>query len=296
MNNKPKLIKAAEEMLSADDEQRISFLYKPKWIHYKQAQDILEKMDQLLRLPQSHRMPNMLLISRTNNGKTNLALRFAEKNSPDINTGGDHILAPVLFIQAPPSPSESAMYSQILNSLYERVPAASTDAKRQRTIEVLGKIQLKVLIIDELHNFLSGSSLKQQTFLNALKFLCNELKISIIGCGTQELMSAVASDSQVQNRFKPYILPIWKVNKEYQQLLSSFEQTLPLKKVSNLHSPILTKKIHSLSEGSIGETAELLREAAEFAIRNKLEYINIEVLENCKFIPPSERSKEAKNI
>ncbi len=238
----------------------------------------------------------MLLIGATNNGKTRLIEHFLQRHPADENPGGEHIIAPVIYVQSPPTPSESGLYSNILTMLFERVPSASEDARRNRVIELLGDIQVKMLVIDELHNMLAGASTKQQQFLNVIKFLGNALKIPIVGCGTGDLLRAMSIDGQLQNRFPPQILPRWRMDKEFRQLLMSFEQILPLRKVSNLHSKVMATKILAICEGTIGELSELLNSAAIAAIRSGSEQITPEILNRCGYTSPSERTALAARV
>ena len=193
------------------------------------------------------------------------------------------------MIECSPSPTESGLYVQILDRLYEDIPNSSADQKRNHVVEIARKIKLRVLVIDELHNFATSSDRAKHTFLNTLKFLMNELKISIIGCGTKELIQGLAINTQVQNRFQIEALPRWRLNSDYQRLLASVETTLPLRKESKLHSKELAKRIFALSEGTIGETIMLINKAGEHAITTQTECITLESLGECGFIPPSKR-------
>lgn len=281
------------ELLASDAETRIAWLKVPRWIGYPLAQTVLAKLEDLLAHPREARMPNMLLIGASNNGKTRIVEHFFASHPPDNNPGGEFIKAPVLYIQAPPTPNESGFYAEILSSLFENIPPSSTDAKRARTVQVLRAIGLKVLIVDELHNMLAGASTKQQQFLNVIKYLGNELRISVVGCGTGDLLRAVSIDPQIQNRFEPVLLPTWKKGKEFRQLLKSFERVLPLKNPSGLETRESALKILAMSEGTIGETSSLLNLAAIEAIRSGVEQITIEVLNKCGYVSPSDRTRLA---
>lgn len=287
---------AAAEYIDLAAEERIQWLKKPRWIGYPRAQQILTKLEDLLKHPRETRMPNILLIGNSNNGKTRIIHQFIQRYPVSENIDGEHVVAPVLYIQAPPTPSEAAFYSEILNTLFERVPVSSVDAKRTRVIKNLRDIQLKILVIDELHNILAGATVKQQQFLNMIKYIGNELQISIVGCGTGDLARAVSIDSQIQNRFVPELLPNWKMNKEFRQLLMSFEQILPLRCASNLHEPVLAGKILVMCEGTIGELSLLLNMAAIHAIRCGAESITPEILNACGYVSPSDRTKEASRL
>lgn len=287
---------SAAEYIKQEADVRIEWLRKPRWIGYPRAQEVMGKLEDLVRHPREARMPNMLLIGGSNNGKTRLIRHFAQRHPAEENPRGEHIIAPVLYTQAPPTPSEAGFYAEILNTLFEKVPTSSTDAKRAQVIKVLRGVQLKVLIIDELHNILAGASVKQQQFLNMIKYLGNELQISIVGCGTGDLLRAVSIDPQIQNRFLPELLPKWQMNKEFRQLLMSFERILPLRQPSTLHEPILASKILAMSEGTIGELSTLLNLAATYAIRQGHEQITAEMLNACGYVSPSDRTRQAARV
>ena len=57
-------------------DERIHRILSEKWIGYTRAREIHQKMEYLLIHPKTHRMPNMLLVAPTNNGKTILLQRF----------------------------------------------------------------------------------------------------------------------------------------------------------------------------------------------------------------------------
>lgn len=290
------LHKSCIPKLELTREERIIEISNPRWIGYPLAHQVLQRFDDLLRHPRVSRMPNLMLIGRTNNGKTDLVKRFCQKHLPDSDFDHEGINAPVMFIQAPPSPNEGDLYASILSSLYERVPTSSVSAKRDRAIKVLRQIKLKVLCLDELHNSMAGSTTKRQQFLNTIKYLGNELNISFIASGTEDLLRATSIDPQIQNRFTPILLPKWKMDKDYRQLLKSFESILPLKEASNLHISPLAQKTLSMTEGTIGELSLLINQAAIFALRAGEEKITSEILSKCGYVPPSERVRDAMKL
>ena len=149
---------------------------------------------------------------------------------------------------------------------------------------------------DELHNMLAGSSAKQQTLFNAIKYLSNTLKISIIGAGTSDLLRAVSTDEQIQNRFKPELLPLWKNDAEFERLLVSLELIMPLKNPSNLTTQRMCNKIHAMTEGTIGEISELIRSATIFALNNGEERITYDMFNLCGYVSPSDRKPKGGQV
>ncbi|PZU91426.1 MAG: AAA family ATPase [Chryseobacterium sp.] len=284
--------KTQDLVSSSTNEQRINLLKKPKWIGYTSAKKLHKKFEELRDYPTNLRMPNLLLVGDSNNGKTALLNKFAEQNTSYINEETQELFLPVLMVQSPPEPDEKRFYNSILESLHSPYKASEkAELRQQRVIHLLRKLEVKVLIIDEIHHMLAGTMSKQRSFLNVLKYLSNELKISIICAGTREAFNAIHTDPQLANRFEPKVLSKWQNDDEYLRLLASFERILPLKKPSFLIESSIAKTILSKSEGLLGEISRILELASILAIESGVEYISKNILENIEYIPPSDRKK-----
>lgn len=288
------LTDTAASKLVLSDSERIRHIKRPRWIGYGRAKEVLDKLEDLLDYPRQARMPNMLLIGETNNGKTMLISRFRELHPAVENPTGEAMKIPVLYIQTPPGPDERGLYNAILNRLFERSPRTqSTDAKRDQVVAVLRRVELGMVIIDEMHHLLAGSYVKQRNCLNVLKYLGNELCVPIVGMGTAEAMRAVQTDPQLANRFIPEVLPKWTKSVEFARLLASFERVIPLRQPSGLPSPNLASVILELSGGTIGEISTLLNAAAINAINSGEERITSDTLVACGYVSPSRRRQAA---
>jgi Bacterial TniB protein len=280
-------------LLELSDEERIAKIRSPRWIGYSRSKEILDKLEDLLSRPKSHRMDNLLIVGDTNNGKTALINRFCARYPVQENPQGDHTIAPVLLIQAPPVPDEGRFYNAILDSIFAPYkPNDRVDKKQMQTLKILKTIDLRMLIIDEIHHILAGNLNKQRAFLNVIKFMGNELQIPIVGVGTNEAYRAIQTDAQLSNRFEPATLPRWQLDKEFLRLLVSFERMLPLKNPSNLQETGLAAKLFSLSEGYIGELSRLLTAASVQAILSGAERIDLKILSSVKWISPSDRKRQ----
>ncbi len=296
-NCHPHLTANTADKLKLSDQERIEHILKPRWIGHSNAQRILDELEDLLKHPKQPRMPNMLLVGESNNGKTMLIDRFLQLHKADPNPTGDAIRIPVLYVQAPPGPDERGLYNSILHKLFKRQrPSESTDLKRDRVVDLLKQVELGMIVIDEIHHLLAGPTLKQRNFLNVLKYLGNELCVPLVGVGTVDAVRAVQIDPQIQNRFVPTVLPRWELNVEFARLLSSFERVIPLKHQSNLSEKELATKLLMLSGGTIGELSQLLNQAAVTAIKTGAERIDLKTLVSCKYTPPSERKAVAARL
>jgi len=287
------LIDSVKEIALMNDASRIEFINKNRWIKYPHAEKIIDRLEELLVYPKISRMPNMLIVGETNNGKTILVNRFFNLHQPFVDEKTEKLNIPVLYIQAPPVPDEKRFYHKILDAL--NAPYRYNDKieqKERQARNILEHVNTKMIIIDEIHNILAGNLSKQRAFLNVIKYLANELQIVIVAVGIKEALNAINTDPQISNRFIPEYLPKWNYSEEYLRLLMSFERLIPLKKQSLLVNDQVSKKILELSEGTIGEISNVISKAAIDAIISKKEKIDIEILKNLNYIKPSDRRRQ----
>jgi len=287
------LLPKAAAYLERPDPERIAYIRSPRWIGYTKAQDILGRLEELLAHPKSHRMPNLLVVGDTNNGKTMLVKRFCSKHKPDDNPKGEAAVVPVLFMQAPPVPDEGRFYNTILELLFAPYkPGDRADRKQFQAMKAMRAVGLKMLVIDEIHHILAGSMTKQKAFLNVIKYLGNELEIPIVSVGTRDAFRAIQTDLQLSNRFDQVLLPRWRNDAEFLRLLATFERAIPLQQPSHLTDGALADKIYSMSEGYLGEISRVLARAAAKAVETGQEGIDKKLLDHIGWVPPSERRKE----
>jgi type II secretory pathway predicted ATPase ExeA len=280
----------ARQALSLPVEERIDYLRHPRWIGYSRARQIADYLEEILRHPKVHRMPNALLIAESTNGKTALADRFVKRHPSATEASRIR----VLMVQAPAAPDENRFYAGILEALNAPYRAQETAARRQiQVLHLLRSIGLEMLVIDELHHALAGPYGKQRYFLNALKYLGNDLQIPLVGIGTLDALRAVNTDQQIASRFEPLAIPKWEWGQEFRMLLASFERLLPLREPSHLACESLSKQLLAMSEGTIGALSSLLNRAASAAIRNGREHIDRQILNETNWVPPSERRQRA---
>jgi Bacterial TniB protein len=291
------LNKEIAQIAALDDTERINRILSYKWIGYTRAREIHQTMEYLLIHPKIHRMPNMLLVAATNNGKTILLQRFFDAHKPVITPAIEKISVPVLYVQAPFKPDERMFFINILEALHAPYNVREKALRLyQQVANILKKVETKILIIDEIHHVLAGGHITQRVFLNMIKYLANDLQIVIIASGIRDALSAINTDKQLANRFKPALLPTWKMDEEYLRLLTSFEAILPLRKPSNLTQEDLAMKILSLSGGTIGEISTILKDAAVHAVTSKKECIDLAVLGKIDYVAPAGRQRQYESL
>lgn len=285
---------SVRHLADEDASSRIRRIRTDRWIGYARAEAVLAALEDLLSFPTRTRMPNLLLVGPTNNGKTMIVEKFrrAHPGTAAAESEDGLSLLPVVKVQMPPGPDEGRFFGAILHAL--GMPFSPRDriaTKQDTAVRVMQAMGARMLVIDELHNVLSGSAMQQRRLLNLLRWLGNELRIPLVGVGTAEALRAIRSDDQLVNRFEPHPLPLWSGDDEYRRLLSTLEAVLPLRKPSHLADSALAGRILSASEGVLGEMIAVVIRAAVRAVETGAEAISTRMIEDTGFIRPSERRR-----
>lgn len=284
------LIPAARQSALLPEAERVARARADRWIGYPRAQAILKKLEELYTHPDRQRMPNLLIVGPTNNGKSTIIEKFRRQYYPFTSDDGQYEVIPVAYVQMPSDPNIARFYTMLLFSL--NVP--DMGHKRVHVLEglclrVMQQVGARMLVIDEIHNLLAGGRSHQREFLNLIRFLGNQLRIPIIGVGTRDAYLAIRSDDQLENRFEPMPLPVWRDDQDFRSLLASFASVLPLRRASDLSHPDLSRLILAKSEGIIGEMNTLLTRAAVDAIQSGEDCITRRTLEMTGYQSPTER-------
>jgi len=270
--------------------ERLRYVRADRWIGYTRATQAVTRLEDLLAWPAKQRMPNLLLIGPTNNGKSMIVEKF--RRSHPVVSHPDREEFPVLAVQMPSDPKVSRFYLALLSTLGAPPPARpNLGLLEQLALRLLRETSVRMLVIDELHNVLAGRGDVRREFLNLLRFLGNELKIPLIGVGTREAYLAIRSDDQLENRFEPFVLPRWRPDAEACSLLASFASALPLRRPSPIATIEMAEYLLTRSEGTIGELTALLTETAVAAIESGLEAIDQRTLLLAAYAGPTERRR-----
>lgn len=284
------LTPAAQSVAVLPAAERIAHVRADRWIGYTRATDALTRLEALFTWPSKQRMPNLLLIGPTNNGKSMIVEKFRRTHPPVSLEEREDI--PVLVVQMPSDPTVIRFYVAVLAAMGAPLrPRQRLAELEQIALQLLRRVGVRVLVIDELHNVLSGTVPVRREFLNLLRFLGNELRIPLVGVGTRDAYLAIRADDQLENRFEPFTLPRWDVDEDTRTLLASFAASFPLRRRSDIADVEMATYLLTRSEGTIGELSRLLTDAAIAALDSGEECINRTTLLLATYAGPTERRR-----
>jgi len=278
---------AANVLLGTPDE-RVYFIQSKRWIAYPKGVQILDHLSKMLKHPRTTRMPSLIVYGDSGMGKSMLVDKFMADCA--TGTGTDRAPNPnkVLVVELSGRPTERRLFSQILDAVdAPHSPRASIVDVERGAINILRNIGVQILVIDEIHNILAGSWREQRIVLNTLRFLSNELKVSLVCFGILEARDAINGDVQLARRFDAVTLPRWTAGKEFEQLVLAIVRNLPLREPS-----VLTVKglrcVLQLSGGVSSRIFRMLNDLAIQAIETGEERITDMTVETYKPVSENE--------
>jgi hypothetical protein len=73
------------------DDERVARIRADRWIGYPRAVEALERLRTLHEWPNKQRMPNLLLVGPTNNGKSMIIEKFRREHPPSSGVDEEQI-------------------------------------------------------------------------------------------------------------------------------------------------------------------------------------------------------------
>lgn len=270
------LLPAYRHQAGLTDAERIAWIRADRWLDLDQARAALGRLEDLLVYPPRDRMPCLLIYGDTGMGKTKIIRKFLRDHPACFDQGTGVTSMPVVAMQMPAEPIERDIYSELLMALGAPGPAdGATHRQKEVCRRLLRSMGARMLIIDEIHAMLAGSFRQQRIFLNAIRFLANDLRIPLVCAGTDLARQALLTDPQLAERFEALHLRHWKNDARLAQLLASLATILPLRRPSNLAAPAIRSRVLDLTDGVTVRIFRLIETVAVEAIRSGAECITV---------------------
>lgn len=282
------LVPSARALLDLPMEERILGRWPDLWIGHREAKDIHQWLDQMLASPRSSRPRNGLLYGESGVGKSTTLRRWArlanDKAARRAEEGdpaelGEWAVLPVLLFNTPPKGDETRLYNAMLEAFgYDAKSLRSLADKYCRVKDLIYACQVRVIVMDEFHNALSGRFDQRLHFNVVIKHITNETGIPFVVAGTDSVDQVFRKEDQLHRRFSRFEMKRWKQTADWAKLLTSFERIIPLAEPSRLFDPEISNRLFAYSNGIIGELSEILKQAAISAALSGKERIELDMI------------------
>lgn len=149
-----------------EEDGRIALIQSDIWIGFPRAEQVLERLDGLIRMPRQTHMPGLLVHGASGIRKTMIARNLSRRHALEYDLESGITRTPLLFLQAPPAPDERRFYLHILAAVGApatlSLRAQSVASLEVRVVSLLRDLGLRMLMIDEVHNLLAGTHREQR--------------------------------------------------------------------------------------------------------------------------------------
>jgi type II secretory pathway predicted ATPase ExeA len=269
---------ATADLLILPAYDRVRAIRSERWVSYPRVQKVTRILEQVLDHPRTTRMPSIAIFGDSGMGKTMLMQKFCTDHPPGFDAETEQYKTRVLALQMTSRPGERRFYAQILDALgAPQNPGARIVDLERSALNLLRVAQIQILVIDEVHNILSGSYREQRTMLNTLRFISNDLKASLLCFGVMEAREAIQGDVQLARRFDVITLPRWSADEAFEELILAILRNQPMREKSVLTAQAL-RHILVASDGITARIFRMMNTLAISAIETGQEKITDAVL------------------
>jgi DNA transposition AAA+ family ATPase len=179
----------------------------------------------------------------------------------------------VCYIQPPQDCGSGELFRVIIEHLKYKMVKGTVAEIRSRTLQVLKRCGVEMLIIDE------ADRLKPKTFAD-VRDIFDRLQISVVLVGTDRLDTVIKKDEQVYNRFRACYRFGKLSGNEFKEVVEIWEEdVLCLPVPSNLTQKSMLKILGEATGGYIGLLDMVLRETAIRALERGLNNITKDILQ-----------------
>lgn len=256
---------SAQEWVHLSAAERIARMRMRRYIDFPRCRYVLDLMaDQLTRPPGSLKV-NILVWGESGQGKSTIMKKYLRDHPAVFDAAVGVRRTPVVAVEMPPMCDVRWLYFELLSA----VDAPTTTARANlplmadRIVKLYRMMEVRQIVIDELHNMLNGSVRQQRSLLAVIRHLSNTLEIPLVLFGTQDAREALMHDRQLARRFRFISLPTWDPGDEFNALVGSIIRSLPLRRPSQLTA----RALRMLATHTQGVTAHVFETVTELGVR-----------------------------
>lgn len=282
MTNRPTDIshvrQSRRHLLDLSIEERLMICLQDVFIEYPNAQAIMNAMQFMLRTENKVQAPCMLVWGSGGYGKTSIINRVKESNKNQTEK--------LVFMSFRQNPNNYNLRELLLEAfgmeVTKKYSGYNASKEFARTVE---RNNVKGIVIDEIHDAVTLSTMQQKINLSLLKNLSgDQYNLCVFAFGVDKASEALRLDPQLERRYLQWPLEKWKLDEDFRAFIAAYERTLPLKLPSFLHSQDLATAILKQANGVMDNVVKIIQVCAAEAISLGLEKITLPIIDNAPFL------------
>lgn len=167
-------------------------------------------------------------------------------------------------------------------------PRAAVVELEQVALRLMRAMDVQVLLLDEVHNLLSGTFREQRIVLNTLRYISNELQVSLVCFGINDAREAISGDVQLARRLEEFPLTRWAADDAFEDLVLAIIRNLPLRNPTVLSARAMRRMLQ-VTDGITSKVFRLVHQLAIEAIKSGAERLTDEAVDHWQPMTPNER-------
>ena len=222
-----------------------------------------------------------LIVGPRSNGRTTLAEQIVSKLHRNA-----------WLLQMPTRLGHNEFWLTLLDKArryrsFVNMHSAEREFRAIEALRIAKSTGLKLIIIDDCESLLEATPKRRRLMLHCVAAAWKQNDVPVVLIVTPQLASLILKDYERVGLHEIFLLPQWRVDHDFLDMLEAWEKVLPLKRPSGLTQRELAMHLYALSDGRLGMLAAILTKTAEAAIKTGHERITIELLDQLGYDIPA---------
>ncbi|MCE4072373.1 MULTISPECIES: TniB family NTP-binding protein [Pseudomonas] len=264
------------DLLGLSIKDRMALMHRDLWINNPTTESVFRAINNISEIPSRLNAPALLVTGAGGSGKSALIDQIPKRVK---NSDG---LIFVTMAEDPEICAKKDLREELSKAL--GIPVAKKISRNDTglprgMIEVIRLRKVWGVVIDEMHDALLRPKQEQRMNMSVLKrLLSKEYGLCLFVFGTVMAKHALHSNEEFKRRFYEIELEDWKEDEAFRSFLLEVEESLPLRTASKLYSEEMVHQILVSTTGRMDKILELIKSAACYALKEGVEYIDIDFL------------------
>ena len=261
--------------------ERLKRVRSARVLHPRMDQ-IIKKVDRCRRMTAISEEPECLFVKGLAGvGKSTLMRMYSRQHPRKIEAEGS--IVPVFYANVPAPATIKGLAIALLHRLGDPLAAkGTTDNITGRLRDRLQDTRTELIMLDEFQHFINPDTQTiNKTVGDWLKNFISETRRAIVIIGLPKSEIILNADEQLERRFaaREELAPFdWNTSKgqtDFRTFLHQLDELMPFDQRSHLASPATALRFYYASRGIIGYVVPIVRYAAEFAIEEGSEKMDL---------------------